>query len=116
MNKNILSFDSLDQFKSYLKVLYETNNILGVKEWVTDNFQGGTTLSFREGPSGNMEETIQICDRRMELLDKNGIHVVNKDFLPSFSPQPDRLDCTLYLSLRILFIKEPFGIVIYKNV
>lgn len=114
MNKD-LSFDSLDGLKDYLKVLYQTKDIAAVKEWIIDNLAKGTELSFKEGPSGNSNESVHVCDRRMELLDKNGIHVINKEFLPLLTKTPENSGCTLCFSIRVLFVAEPFGLVVYKT-
>jgi hypothetical protein len=113
--KNELKFDSLDQIQNLLKDLYGKEGMSGVKKWVTDNIKDGTKITFKTGPSGKSDEEAVICDRRMETLDKNGINIVDKQYLPFISKSINYDTCTLYFSLRVLFISEPFGIVIHKK-
>lgn len=114
MNKD-LTFDSLDEWKDYLKVLYQENGLAAVSGWVEDNLTRGVTCAIKSTPSG-ASEVMQVYDRRMELLDKNGIKVIHPDFLPTITAPVDFSVCEISFSLRILFIQEPFGIVIYKRI
>jgi hypothetical protein len=110
-----LKFDSVDELQLILKDLYVKQGISGVKEWIINNFTEGRKMLFKKGQSGQLNEEVEICDRKMEILDKNGINIVKDDFLPFMSQSINNHSCKLYFSLRILFINDPFGITIYNK-
>lgn len=117
MNQQItaLQFDSVDQLQHTLQDLYKKQGLATVKEWVSKNFTKGRKLILKKGQSGQQHEEVEICDRKMETLDKNGIKTTNPGFLPFISDPVNYDTCQLYFSLRVLFIEEPFGLVIYKK-
>lgn len=113
--ENELSYDSKDALRDFLKDIYESNGILAVEEWVKDHLKRGTVLIFKGVASGQKENHVSVWDRSMEILNPMNNTIVNKSFLPPLSSPIDFDKCELYLSLRILFISEPFGLVIYSQ-
>lgn len=110
-----LTFESIDSLKRLLKNIYISGGLDEVKEWIEENMKRGKEVSFKINSSNTLDDKIVIWDRNMEILDPMSNKSVNPSFLPLISSPVDYNVCDMYLSLRILFISEPFGVVIYKR-
>lgn len=113
MNQKTISFASTDSLLEILADKYRVEGMPGVVAWVNESFKTGVVVSMARDP-GNLYriEKASIYDRALIQLTDDGEETGVTILSPKHS---DAFSTNLFLSVRLIFIDQPFGLLLYTT-